>query len=236
MPRSALRWLPVALLALGGASAVVFTDHKDACEFPGSRNLPTHCCRPRALCPHTQLSHGQPPRCVRRLLTEETPDRLRQNPVRPLPAPALALLHRFSRRSLTAPVPGRSKAFPNQCWAYWSDTDTLDQCQAQCIKLKCPCLGYKSTDTGYFHKCRWVASLQRCLAAHRSGQAGADKHARYLTLRSPLCLTSQLLLLPGGLLLRRILSNDVYSGKTQKSGTGFVAYTTVRPPGRLLLM
>ena len=51
----------------------------------------------------------------------------------------------------------RSKPFPNPCWAYWSDTDTLEQCKDQCVKLQCPCLGYLAADTGYFHKCRIVA-------------------------------------------------------------------------------
>ena len=50
----------------------------------------------------------------------------------------------------------RSTPFPNPCWAYWSDTDTLEQCKDQCVKLQCPCLGYLATDTGYFHKCRIV--------------------------------------------------------------------------------
>lgn len=51
----------------------------------------------------------------------------------------------------------RSSPAPNPCWAYWSDSDTLDQCKEQCIKLRCPCLGYLATDTGYFHKCRIIA-------------------------------------------------------------------------------
>ena len=51
----------------------------------------------------------------------------------------------------------RSDPFPNPCWAYWSNTDTLEQCKNQCVKLQCPCLGYLATDTGYFHKCRIVA-------------------------------------------------------------------------------
>jgi hypothetical protein len=51
----------------------------------------------------------------------------------------------------------RSKPFPNPCWAYWSDTDTLEQCKDQCVKVQCPCLGYLAADTGYFHKCRIIA-------------------------------------------------------------------------------
>jgi hypothetical protein len=50
----------------------------------------------------------------------------------------------------------RSAPSPNPCWAYWSDSDTLEQCKDQCVKLQCPCLGYLATDTGYFHKCRIV--------------------------------------------------------------------------------
>ena len=51
----------------------------------------------------------------------------------------------------------RSDPFPNDCWSYWSNTDTMEQCKQACIKLKCGCFGYKADDTGYFHKCRIVA-------------------------------------------------------------------------------
>ena len=50
----------------------------------------------------------------------------------------------------------RSSATPNACWAYWSDTDSLEQCKEACIRLHCPCFGYLSTDPGYFHKCRII--------------------------------------------------------------------------------
>ena len=52
----------------------------------------------------------------------------------------------------------RSQPFPNKCWEYWSNTDTLDQCKQECIKRKCPCFGWLPTDTGYFHKCRMLSA------------------------------------------------------------------------------
>ena len=31
----------------------------------------------------------------------------------------------------------RRDPFPNKCWAYWSDTDALEDCKAECIKRRC---------------------------------------------------------------------------------------------------
>ena len=49
-----------------------------------------------------------------------------------------------------------NKKDEDQCWSYWSDTDSLEQCKYQCQEHACECFGYKPDDTGYFHKCRML--------------------------------------------------------------------------------
>ena len=39
-----------------------------------------------------------------------------------------------------------------------SDTATVSECEQECIRLKCKCMGYKADDTGYFHKCRIISN------------------------------------------------------------------------------